>query len=95
MLFYKCNNLIEVSIPDSVTTIGSGAFQGCVKLNKVIYGDIEYSNNKFTVFCGNFYEKKSIANDAFFDTKLNEDNIYCIHPNSNRYKSVKFYDIPI
>ena len=33
--FYRCENLKEVSIPNSVTTIGVNAFNGCTSLGKV------------------------------------------------------------
>ena len=36
-LFSNCENLTSVTIPDSVTSIGSSAFYGCTGLKEVIY----------------------------------------------------------
>ncbi len=38
--FNKCNNLTEITIPKSVTSIGAGAFSDCGKLDKVNISDI-------------------------------------------------------
>ena len=35
--FYECKSLTEVTIPNSVTTIGNGAFDSCTGLQKVIW----------------------------------------------------------
>ena len=38
--FYKCSGLAEVTIPNSVTSIGESAFRGCSGLKKVIVKDL-------------------------------------------------------
>ena len=45
--FYECKSLTEVTIPNSVTTIGNGAFDSCTGLQKVIWNarnaqDLQY-----------------------------------------------------
>lgn len=37
--FYGCANLIEISIPDSVTIMGSSAFEKCTSLSKITLGN--------------------------------------------------------
>ncbi len=37
--FSGCENLRNISIPDSVTTIGAGAFDGCKRLERVVIPD--------------------------------------------------------
>ena len=39
MAFYDCTSLEEVTIPDSVTTIGDSAFEDCTSLEEVTIGD--------------------------------------------------------
>ena len=37
--FYKCKNIVSITIPDSVTSIGNSAFNGCAGLTSVTIGN--------------------------------------------------------
>lgn len=50
---YIIYSLISVTIPNSVTSIGYGAFEGCCKLKEVNYKGTEEQWNKIEISIGN------------------------------------------
>ncbi len=53
--FENCAGLTSIAIPDSVTSIGVGAFDGCTNLKYNIYGNGKYlgnERNKYVVLMG-------------------------------------------
>jgi len=47
--FYYCNNMTEIVIPNSVTSIGNQAFTGCSELKTVYYNGTEEEWNKIAI----------------------------------------------
>lgn len=58
--FYNCNNLLAVSLPDTLEAIGTSAFSGCVKLE---YNEL--SGAKYLGNASNPYVILISADDAF------------------------------
>lgn len=52
---YIIDSLISVTIPNSVTSIGYGAFEGCSKLKEVNYKGTEEQWNKIEIGVENAY----------------------------------------
>ena len=51
--FYECINLISITIPDSVTSIGEYAFLYCSNLTSVYYKGTQERWNKLSIGYGN------------------------------------------
>ena len=58
--FYNCANLSQVTIPETITSIGSEAFVGCTNLNKIIMSDSIKA-----------IEEKAFADTAYYNNKEN------------------------
>jgi len=52
---YIIDSLISVTIPNSVTSIGYGAFENCRKLKEVNYKGTQEQWNKIEIGSGNDY----------------------------------------
>ncbi|MCH5165124.1 MAG: leucine-rich repeat protein [Clostridiales bacterium] len=77
-LFSGCTNLETVTLPDNITSIGTGAFQNCLYLEEAPMTDIITTINNYA-FYGSGINKaelpdtlKTIGSYAFMDCKLLE-----------------------
>jgi len=59
--FYECDNIVTVVIPDSITNIGEYAFDGCSKLETVLYEGSESQWLNVT----KFFENDDLNNAKF------------------------------
>ena len=74
--FNNCSSLKVISIPATVTSIGSGAFRGCSLDELSIYADIEEGNSAFNNCSVNtLYVAGNVT--KLKGTKLNPTSIYC------------------
>ena len=68
--FYKCDNLISIILPDSVSSIGNSAFEGCKKLD-----NISFPESVTTIGSHAFSGCESLAGVLVLPSKLD-----VIHP---------------
>ena len=75
--FFGCNNLVSVTIPDTVTIVGTGIFANCRKLKDVTIGRglILVDNDAFD-FCDSLTDIKVFANESDVDVVFPETNDY-------------------
>jgi len=73
-VLYDCKNITEVTITDSVTSIGDSAFSGCTSLTRVVIGDsVTYIGNYAFKGCSSLTSivipdsVTSIGTDAFYN----------------------------
>ncbi len=78
------SGLTEITIPDSVTSIGSNTFQNCINLTEIIIENKYVYNNLTSISsCGYLGESaitikvlKTIENEAVLNTYLNDSEIF-------------------
>ncbi|MCH5180181.1 MAG: leucine-rich repeat domain-containing protein [Erysipelotrichales bacterium] len=87
--FLVCENLVTVSIPDSVKSIGSWAFSGCDSLASIVIPSSVtsigylafYHCNSLTIYC------EAENEPAYWNNEWN----YLVHNNDNTYDYVPTY----
>ena len=47
--FYFCDNLTSITIPESVTSIGDHAFDGCTSLKDIFYAGTEAQRDQIVI----------------------------------------------
>ena len=93
--FYYCDDLTDVAIPDSVTTIGESAFNGCVNLASIIFGE----NSQLTTIGGSAFSGCSSLTSIIIPSKVTTIGIeafsFCrsltgieVDENNSAYKSI-------
>ena len=82
-LFYKCENLSSVLLPESITSIGAMTFAECKKLTTVYYQGNEEQWNAINIGNGNDSLKQ--ANFFFDSTEVPDDET-----NNNVFYSVSY-----
>ena len=75
--YYECSSLTAVTIPNSVTSIGNGAFRGCSGLTAVtIPGSVTSIGNEAFSGCTSIMSVKSFIAEPFNVTGLFADETY-------------------
>ena len=69
LTFYNCNSLLSITIPESVSTIGGGAFIKCENLNAIVFNptnctSMGYSNSSDSIFNGSVVTSLTIGNSV-------------------------------